>query len=180
MNFLKFGIFFTLPMAVVSVSAFEGDFERLTTSYGKVLEDVWVIEADDHGLTVRHQSGISKLGFWELSDNLRMLYEPIDDEVANSEGTEEIEEQAEVGFATSSVGISFRIYPSARVSSCWDPCKPLHWKPYWPKYHPAHSLVRPVCRAAVLQDFLYTAGLVPRPPGVKPHILPYNLPYLIR
>ena len=57
---------------------------------------------------------------------------------------------------------------------------PVYWPNHWPRYRRAHALVNPYHRAAVLQDFLYTTGLLPLPPGVNVVRLPSPTPWNFR
>ncbi len=59
-----------------------------------------------------------------------------------------------------------------------DPCaRPIYWPSHWSRYHPAHRLSDPCFRELAVRDFLYTTGLLPRPPGVSVVRLPHSDPW---
>lgn len=195
---IKKGIFpFLLLGFLLTASAEEQvspDFDNLKTIHGREYRDIFILNADDNGLLFRHQAGIAKLAFTELSYSLRELFEPSPDQQVEADVPDsEASEQPQ----TLNIQIVQRpVYQVAPVSQLpvWSPCasnygyatpwnynpnslhnaiyrphlmRPRTWPSHWSRWHHGHALVNPYHRAAVTQDFLYTTGLVPRPPGVN-------------
>jgi len=52
--------------------------EQIQTRHGALYREVEILDADRHGLLFRHARGIAKLPFDELSENLRLLYKPVE------------------------------------------------------------------------------------------------------
>ncbi len=79
MKLLKFAILVIVAMAAPGARGQEGGFdhERLTTVDGRTYHEVFVIGSDGNGLTFRHRNGIAKVGFGQLSEGYRMLYEGV-------------------------------------------------------------------------------------------------------
>lgn len=201
MKVLRFAIFLLAVLGVGAVSGDDAlyDFEQLTTENGKVYRSIFVLGSDSHGLLFRHEEGIAKIDFEQLSMSLRMLYEPVESppvEPFPAEGEaadrKDAGAEAETGqsASASSAGVDWlrgatvTLTARNRVSVPWraygtfcgTACGPLRhsWPQHWPRYQPALRLAIPSCRAAAVEDFLITTGLVPRPPGVNTYRLPYN------
>lgn len=163
------------------------DLEKIVTLNGHTYRDILIMEADTKGLLFRHRDGIAKLGFSELAAGLRAMYQLTDDEFSSEEEPIEsgglITEEAQEKTDETQIELTSRTRVVIRQQSysnhiCY--CPPVYWPQQWSRYHSAHELVNPACRAAVLQDFLYTTGLVPRPPGVYVHRLPSATPWRFR
>lgn len=178
MNILKFAIFLSVGIGLAHAEEFDGDLEKIETVHGKRYEKIYIVGGDGTGLTFRHKDGIAKVDFSELPMNLRMLYEPVDAGEEEKIDTAGVKEEHFVPL----LDFSLRYRPPAVHSAQVLPlgcCSGVPWKPYWPRFHPAHQLVDPLCREAVLRDFLYTTGLVCPPCGIVPRRLPYDRPYLV-
>ncbi len=159
------------------------DLDKIVTLHGKTFQDILILDADQYGLLFRHRQGIAKLSFSELSAGLRGMYEPLDD------GFSPLEDPVESGgLIQNEVATEIRIDLLNRTRIYHRPVQypaiytpvPLVWPQHWPRYHSPHHLVNPYYRAAVLQDFLYTAGLLPLPPGVNIVQLPSPTPWNFR
>jgi len=191
MKFLKFAIVPCLACWLLASASGEGgyDLEKISTNDGRVYRDILVVEADRHGLMFRHRDGIAKVDYEFLSRNLRMLYEPVseveekgeggsaDSDSPDGEGDGEGDGRAgEAGIAEEAgswtVTLRSRTIVAVPRAAGWrSGCRPcgagaVTWRRHWPRYHPAHALAGPICREAVVRDFLYTTGLLARPPGV--------------
>lgn len=182
MNFIIFARKLVLALIVSFLFANVAqafDFEKIATKDGPVYREVFIVDVDNNGMMFRHADGIAKVRFEQLPMNLRMLYEPADDgaeltvepEEKNVEPTSE--KARPVFYVTLQQPVRY-----VPVYQYYQPCYQQAWPRHWPRYHPAHAYARPACRAAVVQDFLYTTGLQPKPPGVVTRRLPYNRPYL--
>lgn len=172
-------VFFTsVPAWAVEEANRVIDLEEIKTLTGTRYEAIEVLGADEYGLMFRHRRGIAKVNFSELSTGLRMLYEGGDlVGVAPAESTEAVQPGGDVTSEPTTTEIfvpvlSFRLQiqrgwhePSPRPCG-GSPCASFPWRSHWPRYHSAHALTRPDCRALVLRDFLYTTGLQPKPCGV--------------
>lgn len=197
MNYLIFAIFGMILSVPLFCKAEGGDFDlaQIKTVYGKVYRDVYIVEADRYGLTFRHRDGIAKVVFSSLSANLRMLYEGTD-EVGKDEGDAEKKELAAADASGSmkseSTGITGPGNDSAaplvftvrnRVTlpspAFWLGGGPLcagrmGWPGNWHRNSSAHRLTNPYCRELVVRDFLYSSGLIPKPPGIFTYPVPYR------
>lgn len=183
MKFLNLAIFLGIGF---SGFAFGGgfDLEKISTVEGREYREILIVDSDEHGLLFRHQRGIAKLPFASLPTNLRMLYEvtaPV--ETIDEEEATDSEEAAPNGAISPMVfTVRTRVYPQQNSNSC-DPyqlgygCGPFLWPSHWPRFGTAHHLVNPYCRELAVRDFLYTSGLLPKPPGVFTYRLPNNRPY---
>jgi len=154
------------------------DLEEIKTLTGKRYEAIEVLGADEYGLMFRHRRGIAKVNFSELSTGLRMLYEGGDlVGVSPADSTEAVQPAGDATPEPTAAEVfvpvlTFRLqiqrgWNDLSPKSCGgSPCASFPWRSYWPRYHSAHALTRPDCRALVLRDFLYTTGLQPKPCGV--------------
>lgn len=181
MNNIIFATAFLVATAVVGFGA-DYDLEKITTTEGKEYREILVIESDEHGLTFRHRHGISKLLFSSLPTNLRMLYEG----TVPLEAPEEVADTEEAVVADSGgpeldslvFTVRTRVYPPMnRGGYGVNGCSPVGWPSAWPRYNPALLLANPYCREWATRDFLYTSGLLRKPPGVFTYRLPYHRPY---
>jgi hypothetical protein len=188
MRVLKFAIFTMVcsVLAPVEASDVTYDLDKIETQNGRIYRDILILESDQYGLLFRHAVGIAKIDFPQLSMNLRMLYEPVTDEVteASGEGGDEVEDAPPFDLSR-----NLRITVTARNRiefpinhgdcGCASACHHYRndWPGHWPRYHPALRLAIPECRALAVKDFLITSGLVARPPGVVTYRLPYNRSY---
>lgn len=182
MKFLTFAIILPLFAMIPNGFSQDGDFDldSIKTVDGKRYLEIWILDADDHGMTFRHRDGIAKLPFHQLSMNLRMLYEPVA-EVADAEGEVEEElfvfsEDASIQ-ATASTRLTAPIYWLRGAYTQMPQPQMAPWPSHWPRYHPAHALAYPAYRELAVRDFLYTTGLAERPPGIHPYALPRHGPY---
>lgn len=160
----------------------------MNTENGRVYRDILILDSDRHGLLFRHEKGIAKFNYDQLSMNLRMLYEPVG-EIAEESTVPEAEESPPGGLAFPDKDLSFTLTVRSRIVSPWLPwqgdpgfcrsrCSECRraWPQHGSRYHRALRLAIPECRAFAVDDFLITTGLVPRPPGVMTYRLPYNRP----
>ena len=181
MNFLTFGIFggflFVSSPALASETY---DLEKIRTIEGRLYRDILILDADQHGLSFRHESGIAKVLFTSLSPNLRMLYEVVEELPAASE--ESVETAAPAEKATPGLVQSL---PSPLLLTTWSRVRlpapaaylgggyPFQddrcWPTWWPRYDPVHRLANPYYREVAVRDFLYRSGLLAAPPGVLVH-----------
>jgi len=154
------------------------DLEKIVTLRGKTYRDILIMDSDKQGLFFRHRNGVAKLSFSELSAGLRGMYQLTDDEFSAEETP--LEEPLESGslidddLIDSELEVMSQTLVNTRQSIYSNStyyCPPAYWPRHWSQHQSAHNLVNPYWRAAVLQDFLYTTGLVPRPPGVFVHRL---------
>ncbi|MDF1860098.1 MAG: hypothetical protein P1U87_07775 [Verrucomicrobiales bacterium] len=181
MKFLTFAIIFPLAAMIPSGFSQDGDFdlESIKTVDGKRYHEIWILDADDYGMTFRHREGIAKLPFRQLSTNLRMLYEPV------AEVEEEVEEEVELFVfnedasiqATASTRVTAPIYWLRGAYTQMPQPQMAPWPSHWSRYHPVHALAYPAYRELAVRDFLYTTGLAERPPGIHPYALPRHGPY---
>lgn len=154
------------------------DLDRIQTLNGRAYEEILILSSDRHGLLFRHKRGIAKINFNELSMNLRMLYEPVEEtpmETAVDETDDSfslLEEESITITAANRITVPLGYYRGLGWNRCnaYRCAYPIHW----PRYSPALRLAIPECRALAVEDFLITTGLVPRPFGVRTYRLPYN------
>lgn len=186
MNFLKTATLVG-AISIIGVSCLADeevfDFERLKTTYGRTYQKIFVLSADTHGLMFRHDKGIAKVSFKELSMNLRMLYEPVESvpeaktKLKNADATA----GKQIATAAAPVYLTYLIQPVYQITQsmpnyCRAPAQ--YWPNHWPRYHPAHAYAHAPSRELVVRDFLYTTGLACKPPGVVTRRLPYRRSYL--
>lgn len=164
------------------------DLDRITTENGRIYQNILILDSDQYGLLFRHAKGIAKINFEQLSMNLRMLYEPVEEmpmesTVSDATGLPLSELSSFDKGATllltarTSAILPLHCYSGVYSSRCPDYRRV--WPRHWSRYHPGLRLGIPECRARAVDDFLITTGLVPRPPGVVTYQLPYNRPYLL-
>lgn len=177
---LILGVGMGLPAAADDLTF---DLEQIRTANGKVYKQIQILDSDGFGLLFRHREGIAKVDYDQLSMNLRMLYEPVEEMPLDSTPIEPDSTETTT-FLESLKGKSVEILAKNRIevplvrlfprssNSCFGYAH--HWPVHWPRYQPALRLAIPECRALALEDFLITTGLVPRPPGVRTYRLPYN------
>ncbi|MDF1816992.1 MAG: hypothetical protein P1V20_32630 [Verrucomicrobiales bacterium] len=149
------------------------DLATLTTKFGKTYEDIQIINADESGLLFRHSAGIAKENFSQLSANLRDMFEPVDDipSVTELVGVEEdatpkVEPQIFIPDLTLTMVI--RRNPAVcgqNAAFCRMHPNPCNWPSHWSRFHSAHYLTNPICRAAATRQFLQATGLLPRSCG---------------
>jgi hypothetical protein len=178
MNFLTFGIFGGFLFASSPVLASETyDLEKIRTVEGREYRGIVILEADRHGLSFRHDSGIAKLPFASLSENLRMLFEAVDDIPAADDTAADPSAVAEEEPVRGEVTLPA---PVILIAACRvripPPVVPLgggythadriRWPVWWSRYDPAHELANPYFRELAVRDFLYSSGLVPTPRGI--------------
>lgn len=189
MKILIVAIFLALSF---SGFAQDGDFdlEKISTVEGREYRDILIVDSDEHGLLFRHRQGIAKLPFASLPTNLRMLYEvaaPVEtveegEKVEETESEDSEKAKSAANFYPLTFTVRTRTYPKSPVDSCGpgpgSGCGPFLWPSHWPRFRPAHHLVNPYCRELAVRDFLYTSGLLPKPPGVFTYRLPHNRPFL--
>ena len=197
MNFLIVAIFGMILSVPLFCKAEGGDFDlaQIKTAYGKVYRDVYILDSDRYGLTFRHHDGIAKVVFSSLSPNLRMLYEGTD-EVEKVEGDAEKKELGAVdksGLMKSEspkiagpgnegvlpLVVTVRTRVTLPSPAFWLGGGPLWagrmgWAGNWHRNNSAHQLTNPYCRELVLRDFLYSSGLIPKPPGIFTYPVPFR------
>lgn len=181
MKFLIAAIF--LAVGATSLAQAGGfDLDAITTVEGREYQEIFIVDSDEHGLLFRHRRGIAKLPFASLPTNLRMLYEVSAPLEVPDEATEQVGEPQMSPSGQNLIPLVFtvrtRVYPQPAVDSSGYGCGPFLWPSHWPRFHPVHHLVNPYCREMALRDFLYTTGLLPKPPGILTYRLPCNRPWL--
>ena len=161
------------------------DLDRIKTENGRTYRDILILDSDQHGLLFRHAKGIAQLDYAQLSMNLRMLYEPVEEgpveaQADPSEGDSLLSELGVIG-KTADLTLTARNRVTVPFPSYTQHCAAYRraWPMHWPRYHPVLPLAIPACRSAAIDDFLITTGLAPRPFGVTTYRLPYNRPYLL-
>ncbi|MEM7601289.1 MAG: hypothetical protein AAF357_07710 [Verrucomicrobiota bacterium] len=185
MKVLKFAVLllvgFSSILTIASDVTF--DLDRIKTEHGRVYHDILILDSDRHGLLFRHRKGIAKIEFSQLSMNLRMLYEPVGEEEPPEPApdvelisVEEVIPLSQTAAYTLTAHSRVHLPINAFQAGQWSPCVSYrrNWPSHWPGYQPALRLAIPECRARVIDDFLITTGLVPRPCGVTTYRLPYN------
>ncbi|MDF1753704.1 MAG: hypothetical protein P1U89_13070 [Verrucomicrobiales bacterium] len=149
------------------------DLAKMTTKTGKVYREVRIIDADKHGLLFRHAGGIAKESFPFLSNNIRDMFEPVGEIPAA-----DAPKVAEKGDAKAQA-VKNQVYipdvtltllirqPVAKQPNwyCQMHPNPLNWPSHWHRFHSAHYLTNPICRAAVTRQFLQDTGLLPHADG---------------
>jgi hypothetical protein len=181
MNFLTLFVFGVLFMACSRVSASEVyDLETIRTTDGRLYRSILILDADQHGLSFRHESGIAKVLFTSLSPNLRMLYEMVEELPAAS--VESVQTAApgekEMPGLVSSLPSPLLLTtwhrvrlpaPAAYLGGGYPFQGDRYWPTWWPRYDPVHQLANPYYREVAVRDFLYRSGLLAVPSGVRVH-----------
>lgn len=178
MNFLTLVISAALlGMAALAVGSEPYDLERIRTVEGTEYRGILILEADRHGLSFRHDRGIAKVPFTSLSENLRMLYEVIDEAPAGAETGESAAPAMSTVTTPPDLCLPSPVLLSAR-SRAILPAPVLYlgggytaadrhpWPAWWPRYDPVHELTNPYFRELAVRDFLYSSGLLRTPPGI--------------
>jgi hypothetical protein len=178
MNFLALVIpAALLGMAALAVGSEPYDLERIRTVEGKEYRGILILEADRHGLSFRHDRGIAKLPFTSLSENLRMLYEVIDEAPGGADPGETAAPAMPAVKTPPDVCLPSPVLLSAR-SRAILPAPVLYlgggytaadrhpWPAWWSRYDPVHELTNPYFRELAVRDFLYSSGLLRTPPGI--------------
>ncbi|MEM9018344.1 MAG: hypothetical protein AAGC68_15120 [Verrucomicrobiota bacterium] len=175
MNFIKYKKVVAFIVLIGSMAPlFSGafDLERLKTTTGRQFQEILILDSDEHGLLFRHADGIAKLSYAELSENIRMMFEPV--AVGEEKGSEPVDELAEDAVIELPIPLSLVVssrtyFPIQAVNrGCGggipyleDPCLGAHWPSHWPRFLVERSLAHPVCRARSLDQFLAVTGLGP-------------------
>lgn len=144
---------------------FEDDFNRiqsLETTNGRVFSSVEILKVDANGLIFRHSRGLAKVVFADLSPAIRERfgYDPAAAEDFVESRKPEPKPAAEPK-KPRRILIIFR--PRPQIVPCSPIPVPLlscQQLPY------PHSLAQYPNRRLAELDFLYTTGILPRPPGV--------------
>lgn len=191
MKFLSRAVFWGIVglVSLVALSQSSG-LERLRTVDGREFHGIWILGADSHGLSFRHEKGIAKLPFSSLPEDLRRRYEPTTGEMTGTagkeaapaggadgeaEGGEEWSEEWDGAEVCLPSPVVVRAHSRVRLphpvlfldgGCCRDRVAWPHW---WPRHARVHELTRPYCRELAVRDFLYRSGLLPaaREPGVR-------------
>ena len=149
------------------------DHESLTTEQGRVYHEIFVIEADAHGLTFRHRDGVAKLGFESLSPAYRMLYETMEDLPATEPVREEEDGIGPDGGDPGAPGAfagdwldfvedePILLHVGSRIAIRRPlPCQPVvPWYSWWPRQYGQHPLAHPLGRERAVREFLLLSGL---------------------
>lgn len=177
MNFLTLATPIVLlgSMSLAGASERYG-MERIRTLEGREYRGILILEADQYGLSFRHDGGIAKLPFSSLSENLRMLYEVVDEVPGDAvDAVPPVETTAEatppnvsrpapvILLARSRVVIPS---PALYLGGGYTSADRVPWPAWWPRYDPVHELVNPYFRELAVRDFLYSSGLLRTPPGI--------------
>ena len=195
MNFLivaVFGMILSVPR-FCEANGGGYDLAQIKTVHGKVYREIYILEADSYGLTFRHRDGIAKVVFPSLPANLRMLYETTeelgevesDNEKGELEKTEDIapQETDPIGVTRpgnfGSVPLVFTVRNRVTIpsSALWLGGGYLNagrmgWPGRWHRYGAVHELANPYYRELVVRDFLYSSGLISKPPGISTYRIP--------
>jgi len=178
MNFLTLAIPTVLLGSMSLSGASEShDIERIRTIGGKEYRGILILEADQYGLSFRHDGGIAKLPFSSLSENLRMLYEVIDEVPGDAEveAAPPVETTAEaippdiclpspvILLARSRVIVPS---PALYLGGGYTAADRVPWPARWSRYDPVHQLTNPYFRELAVRDFLYSSGLLRTPRGI--------------
>lgn len=176
MNSLKFATFllvvaWTLPPP--DAGAF--DLPAIRAEGGQVYRDILILDSDGHGLLFRHRDGIAKVPFAQLSDNVRMLYEPVAEVTATGEAEAgKGGEPAVVADDSASEDWVLTMTTRTRVTlpvstlsagTCSPAARGFPWRGYaawpshWPRYHQPWVLAYPGYRACALDELLHVTGL---------------------
>jgi len=178
MNFLTVVVYAALlGMAALAVGSEAYDLERIRTVEGREYRGILILEADRHGLSFRHDRGIAKLPFTSLPENLRMLYEVIDEgptDAEPGEGTSpaspEMTSPPDICLPSPVVLLArSRVVvpsPALYLGGGYTTADRQHWPAWWPRYDPVHELTNPYFRELAVRDFLYSSGLLRTPPGI--------------
>lgn len=175
MKIIKCAVFGLLAVGLSIVDCEAFDFESLTTTMGHRYHEIEILSADEDGLLFRHRDGIAKENFSRLSAGVREMYQPVADvPVPSSETTTETGEES-YGHEEESSGLervalddiiltvwvryTFPTDPPERENArCHLHPNPHTWPVHWHRFHPAHYLTNPVCRARVVENFLRCNG----------------------
>ncbi len=174
MKFLNFAAFLAVLALCATGRADEpiDTMELLPVGWGEVFFDVKVIDADEYGLTFRHQNGAAKVLYEWLPLEVEEKYAPMRSgkeasSSGNSGGFQVSPEGAAAGPLVISVlnRVNLPQFSYGNPGACypWGGVALPTWHSHWPRYHPAHALVNPYYRSLAVQDFLYSSNLVPRP-----------------
>ncbi len=181
MKFLTFAFFGILAFAPsVGCGQEVGyDHERLTTNDGRAYHEVFVLGSDANGLTFRHRDGIAKVGFGQLSEAYRMLYEMVaelPDMAIPAEPSSDPREVAAIrGHAIDMLDREplillarnrFAIPLPAATPWCGGGLSHLPqsaWPTWWPDHGRIHRLTHPLFREYAVRGFLISSGLLSRP-----------------
>lgn len=161
-------------MSVLDCEAF--DFGSLTTTRGHQYHEIEILSADEDGLLFRHRDGIAKESFSRLSAGVREMYQPIADvpvpssETTTDTGKETFQHEEPISglekvaledlVLTVWVRYTFPTSPPNReTAKCHLHPNPQTWPSHWHRFHPAHYLTNPVCRARAVKNFLRYNGL---------------------
>lgn len=178
MNILTLAISIVLLGAMSLSDASEPyDLERIRTIEGREYRRVLILEADQYGLSFRHDGGIAKLPFSSLSENLRMLYEVIDEVPGDGEVEAALPEETtaeaippEICLPSPAILLArSRVVipsPALYLGGGYTSADRVPWPAWWPRYDPVHELTNPYFRELAVRDFLYSSGLLRTPPGI--------------
>jgi hypothetical protein len=182
MNFLTLAIPTVLLGSMSLSGASEShDIERIRTIGGKEYRGILILEADQYGLSFRHDGGIAKLPFSSLSENLRMLYEVIDEVPGDAEVEAEVEVAPPVETTAEAIPPDICLpspvillarsrvivpSPALYLGGGYTAADRVPWPARWPRYDHVHRLTNPYFRELAVRDFLYSSGLLRTPRGI--------------
>ena len=169
---LKFGVIFSFAASSFAIaggngsSKGSGDFHpQITTLDGDHFYHAEVIKADPNGLLFRHSAGIAKVKFTNLSESLRVRYDYDAGQAAEFTNVKAKPAPVVRRIVRPAQPKAYRVVkPSCQEPRCniYTGGAGLPYPFYLANYH---------CRKQAELDFLYTAGLLPKPPGVRTRIL---------
>ena len=170
MKILNVAICSLLLFSIQSSRSEDYDWNRLTTTTGKVYNKIQLLDADKHGLLFRHSRGIAKENFTVLSYAIRDNFQVAE------EVPEKVDEPAAGGQAANvgaedlvlTLTIRQRITtPQPYLNPCYRAAyhhpyhpNPVTWPRHWQRFHNAHYLTNPHYRALATRNFLYDSGLI--------------------
>lgn len=181
MNFLRYALCLWVSGGLGVAIAQEGDYdhESLTTTQGRVYREIFVMGADETGLTFRHREGIAKVGYSLLSPSYRSLYEPVED-LPGAAVTAPEDESAAVPDPESSVApvsglagiagpivitlrqqvrIPREVVPGWGGGVCYGVPVIRSWPVGWVDHREVLRLADPCWRGRAVRDFLILSGL---------------------
>lgn len=181
MNFLRYALCVWMSGGFGLAVGQDADYdhESLTTTQGQVYREIFVMGADQTGLTFRHREGIAKVGYGLLSPSYRSLYEPVEDLPGAAVNAPENEpaadpdpksaEAAAAGLAGIAGPIVITLRQQVRIplattpgwggGACYGDPVFRSWPVGWVDHREVLRLADPCWRGRAVRDFLILSGL---------------------